>query len=114
MFESLHRHHARALGISGILVRKFLSLRAHKSQECTVVQVVTAISSFELVPHPVSSMRTLVLALLSCLIVKLQASYSPLREYAGSSFFNEWSYYGNVDNTTWGKKNAVFLPQLSC
>ncbi|KAF9528061.1 glycoside hydrolase family 16 protein [Crepidotus variabilis] len=33
--------------------------------------------------------------------------YSPLREYAGATFFDEWTYYGNVDNTTWG--NVTFV-----
>lgn len=28
--------------------------------------------------------------------------YNPVREYSGSTFFDRWTYYGNVDNTTWG------------
>lgn len=30
------------------------------------------------------------------------AAYAPLREYAGSNFFDGWDYYGFHDNTTWG------------
>ena len=29
--------------------------------------------------------------------------FNPLREYAGSTFFDRWSYYGNIDNLTWGE-----------
>ncbi|KAF9004223.1 concanavalin A-like lectin/glucanase domain-containing protein [Cyathus striatus] len=28
--------------------------------------------------------------------------YHPLREYAGSTFFDRWDYYGNIDDTTLG------------
>ncbi|RXW23623.1 hypothetical protein EST38_g2236 [Candolleomyces aberdarensis] len=35
------------------------------------------------------------------------AAYVPLRQYEGSTFFDGWAYYGNVDNTTWG--NVTYL-----
>ena len=31
------------------------------------------------------------------------ALYHPVREYAGSTFFDRWTYYGNYDNTTQGE-----------
>ncbi|KAJ4470245.1 concanavalin A-like lectin/glucanase domain-containing protein [Lentinula aciculospora] len=37
------------------------------------------------------------------------AIYTPLREYAGDSFFSGWDYYGNVDNTTLG--NVTYVNQ---
>ena len=38
--------------------------------------------------------------------------YVPLREYAGSTFFDRWDYYGYIDNTTWGKcsSHQVVVP----
>lgn len=45
---------------------------------------------------------TNVLLLLSLATSQTQALYYPLREYAGSTFFDKWDYYGFVDNTTWG------------
>ena len=39
------------------------------------------------------------------------AVYSLLREYSGSSFFDAWDFYGNVDNTTWGKPYAYWIPK---
>ncbi|KAF9528060.1 glycoside hydrolase family 16 protein [Crepidotus variabilis] len=47
------------------------------------------------------------LLVLSCLISDASAIYTPLREYAGNTFFDNWAYYGNVDNTTWG--NVTFV-----
>ena len=38
--------------------------------------------------------------------------YNPVREYSGSSFFDRWTYYGNVDNTTWG--NYFFFSFFLC
>ncbi|EKM79808.1 hypothetical protein AGABI1DRAFT_38657 [Agaricus bisporus var. burnettii JB137-S8] len=35
------------------------------------------------------------------------AAYAPLREYAGSNFFDGWDYYGFHDNTTWGNVTYV-------
>ncbi|KAF8651149.1 hypothetical protein AX16_004851 [Volvariella volvacea WC 439] len=37
----------------------------------------------------------------------LHAIYVPYREYAGSSFFDGWDYYGFYDNTTWGNVTYV-------
>ena len=31
------------------------------------------------------------------------AVYSLVREYSGASFFDRWDFYGNIDDTTWGK-----------
>ncbi|KAI0049424.1 glycoside hydrolase family 16 protein [Auriscalpium vulgare] len=36
-----------------------------------------------------------------------QAQYSLVKEYAGSSFFNDWNFYGNFDNLTNG--DAIFV-----
>ncbi|CAA7259416.1 unnamed protein product [Cyclocybe aegerita] len=47
----------------------------------------------------------------ACLLGQTNAIYNPLREYAGSTFFDRWSYYGDVDNTTWG--NVTYLDQPS-
>ncbi|KAF8340185.1 glycoside hydrolase family 16 protein [Amanita rubescens] len=41
------------------------------------------------------------------LVAPAGAVYSLLREYSGSSFFDRWDFYGNVDNTTWG--NVTYL-----
>jgi hypothetical protein len=35
--------------------------------------------------------------------------YNPVREYSGSTFFDRWTYYGNVDNTTWGEYLFLFF-----
>ena len=51
---------------------------------------------------------TAVLVLLPCLLGEVSAIYNPLREYAGDTFFNQFAYYGNVDNTTWGEKVERF------
>ena len=51
---------------------------------------------------------TAVLVLLPCLLGEVSAIYNPLREYAGDTFFNQFAYYGNVDNTTWGEKVELF------
>jgi hypothetical protein len=63
---------------------------------------------------PTTMRRLSGLANISFAILALQLSqvygiYVPLREYAGSTFFDEWDYWGNVDNTTWG----AFLSCLS-
>ena len=45
------------------------------------------------------------LALLSFVgpvIGQLTIHYNPVREHSGSTFFDRWTYYGDVDNTTWG------------
>lgn len=47
---------------------------------------------------------SLAIALLFC---QIHAIYVSLREYAGSTFFDGWDYYANVDNTTWGYVNYV-------
>ena len=43
------------------------------------------------------------LVLHSLLALQVQAVYYPVREYSGSTFFDRWDFYGNVDNTTWGE-----------
>ncbi|KAF8054963.1 concanavalin A-like lectin/glucanase domain-containing protein [Lyophyllum atratum] len=40
-----------------------------------------------------------------------RAIYVPLREYAGSTFFDGWDFWGNVDNTTWG--NVTYLDRAA-
>ncbi|GLB34393.1 putative glycoside hydrolase family 16 protein [Lyophyllum shimeji] len=52
-------------------------------------------------PRPVAAL--VVLAVTS----STSAIYVPLREYAGSTFFDAWDFWGNVDNTTWG--NVTYL-----
>jgi hypothetical protein len=37
------------------------------------------------------------------LLTSALGAYVPLREYAGESFFDNWDYYGGIDNTTWGE-----------
>ncbi|KJA17743.1 glycoside hydrolase family 16 protein [Hypholoma sublateritium FD-334 SS-4] len=49
------------------------------------------------------------LVVLPCLLGRVSAIYNPQREYAGDTFFNQFAYYGNVDNTTWG--NVTYLDQ---
>jgi len=49
------------------------------------------------------------LCVLPFLFCHVTAIYAPLREYAGSTFFDRWAYYGNVDNTTWGVFTGTFL-----
>lgn len=34
---------------------------------------------------------------------QVSAIFLPLREYSGSTFFDAWDFYGNIDNTTWGE-----------
>ncbi|KAF8801580.1 hypothetical protein BYT27DRAFT_7198151 [Phlegmacium glaucopus] len=41
------------------------------------------------------------------LIGQVFALYNPVREYAGSTFFDRWAYYGTFDNTTWGNVTYV-------
>jgi hypothetical protein len=36
------------------------------------------------------------------LVIGQSTVYNPLREYSGSTFFDRWSYYGDIDNLTWG------------
>ncbi|KAF8629542.1 hypothetical protein AX15_003393 [Amanita polypyramis BW_CC] len=38
---------------------------------------------------------------------QVRAEYLPVRAYQGSTFFDRWDFYGNVDNTTWG--NVTYL-----
>ena len=51
-----------------------------------------------------SMQRMSALLVFSLLLCKVNAIYTPLREYAGETFFDKWAYYGNVDNTTWGER----------
>ncbi|KAJ7726318.1 glycoside hydrolase family 16 protein [Mycena maculata] len=55
-------------------------------------------------------------SLLPLLPVALQlrlatATYSPLYEYSGTTFFDKWDYYGNTDNETWG--NVTFVAAVN-
>ncbi|KAJ7059229.1 glycoside hydrolase family 16 protein [Mycena amicta] len=51
-----------------------------------------------------------ILSLLPLVLLHARTStavYFPLREYAGESFFANWDFYDNIDDTTWG--NVTFL-----
>lgn len=37
----------------------------------------------------------------------VNAQYQIVKEYAGSTFFNDWNFYGNVDNLTHGNVNYL-------
>nr|GAT48809.1 predicted protein [Mycena chlorophos] len=39
------------------------------------------------------------------------AIYYPVREYSGDTFFDSWSFYDNVDDTTWG--NVTFVGEAT-
>jgi hypothetical protein len=41
------------------------------------------------------------------LTLQAKAVYYPVREYSGSTFFDGWDFYGNVDNTTWGEQTVT-------
>jgi hypothetical protein len=43
------------------------------------------------------------LAAVCCQVWHVAAIYLPLREYAGTTFFDGWDYWGDIDNTTWGE-----------
>ncbi|KAF8329884.1 glycoside hydrolase family 16 protein [Amanita rubescens] len=45
------------------------------------------------------------------LALQAKAVYYPVREYSGSTFFDGWDFYGNVDNTTWG--NVTYVNQTT-
>ncbi|KAH9932701.1 uncharacterized protein BXZ73DRAFT_89876 [Epithele typhae] len=53
------------------------------------------------------SARTASLALLSLMAAVVAQEYNLVKEYAGPSFFDDWSFYNNVDNLTHG--NAFFV-----
>jgi hypothetical protein len=49
----------------------------------------------------------------------VQASFAPVKTYAGDSFFDDWDYYGNVDDTTHGASTFlcyfyVFYKLIAC
>ncbi|KAJ3520816.1 hypothetical protein NMY22_g12576 [Coprinellus aureogranulatus] len=46
-----------------------------------------------------------------CVVSQAAASYLPVRQYEGQTFFDGWAYYGNVDNTTWG--NVTYLDKAN-
>ena len=50
--------------------------------------------------------HSLFFLLVAGLVVQVGAIYYPVREYKGGSFFDRWDFYGNVDDTTWGKYHA--------
>ncbi|KAF5334392.1 hypothetical protein D9611_013556 [Ephemerocybe angulata] len=53
----------------------------------------------------------MILAGVLCLAYAVGATavYAPVRQYEGSTFFDQWAFYGNVDNTTWG--NVTYLDE---
>ncbi|KAJ7613624.1 glycoside hydrolase family 16 protein, partial [Mycena polygramma] len=51
--------------------------------------------------------RTPLLFLLSFLALRAAATYYPLIEYSGTTFFDGWDFYGAIDNTTWGNVTYV-------
>ena len=42
----------------------------------------------------------------------LAVAFDVVRDYSGSTFFDGWDFYGNLDNLTWGTSLAfsVYLP----
>ncbi|KIM38749.1 glycoside hydrolase family 16 protein [Hebeloma cylindrosporum] len=58
-----------------------------------------------------ASLSLRALCILPFLFCHVAAIYMPLREHAGSTFFDRWAYYGNVDNTTWG--NVTYQDQAN-
>ncbi|KAJ7639990.1 glycoside hydrolase family 16 protein [Mycena polygramma] len=50
--------------------------------------------------------RTPLLLLLG-LALRTTATYYPLIEYSGTTFFDGWDFYGAIDNTTWGNVTYV-------
>ena len=36
-------------------------------------------------------------------IIGQSTRYNPVREYSGATFFDRWTYYGAIDNLTWGE-----------
>ncbi|KIL58962.1 glycoside hydrolase family 16 protein [Amanita muscaria Koide BX008] len=55
---------------------------------------------------PATFLQTIFILALT-LGVQVKAAYSPVRSYQGSTFFDKWDFYGDVDNTTWG--NVTYL-----
>ncbi|KAJ6621004.1 concanavalin A-like lectin/glucanase domain-containing protein [Mycena sp. CBHHK59/15] len=43
--------------------------------------------------------------------IAASAVYTPFREYSGTTFFDKWDYYGNIDDKTWG--NVTFVDQAN-
>ena len=52
--------------------------------------------------RPLGKPAVLSLVIFALQFSQIHAVYVPLREYAGSTFFDGWDYWGDVDNTTWG------------
>jgi hypothetical protein len=50
----------------------------------------------------VTSSWVALLSLVGPVIGQMTTLYNPVREHSGSTFFDRWAYYGDVDNTTWG------------
>ena len=46
-------------------------------------------------------------------IGQVSTRFNAVREYSGSTFFDRWTYYGDVDNTTWGDSFFLLL-RLGC
>ena len=42
----------------------------------------------------------------------IAVAFDVVRDYSGSTFFDAWDFYGNLDNLTWGTSLAfsVYLP----
>jgi len=68
------------------------------------------LSAFLLRTMKVNSWATL-LSIVGPVLGQASTLYSPVREYSGSTFFDRWSYYGDVDNTTWG--NVTYVDQAT-
>lgn len=56
-------------------------------------------------PSPVS----LVYGLLG-VILPVVAQYNLVKEYAGNGFLDDWTFYGGIDNLTWGNATRVSSP----
>ena len=50
---------------------------------------------------PMKSTVLIVCGLLSVLSV-VTAQYNLVKEYAGQGFLDDWTFYGGIDNLTWG------------
>ncbi|KAJ6471072.1 hypothetical protein C8R47DRAFT_1200243 [Mycena vitilis] len=50
---------------------------------------------------------TPLLFLFPLLALRSAATYYPLIEYSGTTFFDGWDFYGAIDNTTWGNVTYV-------
>ena len=49
------------------------------------------------------------LSFIGPVVGQVSTIYNPVREYSGPTFFDRWTFYGNIDNTTWGEIFPLFL-----